>query len=556
MVETVLRCDFLEPAQWLFLSNNVPPLVYYTHIPNLTISLLLGIFVLLQNPRALPNKILFGTVLAFISWAFFALMFWATNRADIIMFAWLIDILVEPLVHIGVFYLLYTLIVGKDLSFKIKLLLAFIYIPIPILLSTSLTLSAFDPISCLAAEGPIALYYTYFVEIFVTILLLGFLSREFYITKNNSKRKQILYLGTGGVLLLLAFSWGNITGSFTEDWQLGQYGLLGMPLFIGFLVYSIVRFNLFNIKIFATQALVFTSWFTLFALLFLNNISSARIVMGINLVIFGVFGYQLIRSVRREIEQRQQIEQLADKLAKANERLKVLDKMKSEFVSVASHQLRSPLTSIRGYASMLLEGSFGKIPQKGREAIERIAESSKYMAISVEDYLNVSRIEAGNMKYEYSTFNIKEEAEKIVKELNPTALKRGLKLKAASTCKGTCVVKADIGKLRQVVQNVVDNAMKYTPKGSITLTTHDDLKLKKVYITIKDTGVGMSKDTIEDLFNKFTRAKNANEVNVTGTGLGLFVAKKMVEDMGGKIWAESEGEGKGSQFIIEFPLTK
>ena len=555
MIETVLRCDFLEPSQWLLFGANVPPLVYYTHIPNLTISLLLAIFVLLQSPRALPNRILFATVLAFITWVFFALMFWATNRADIIMFAWLIDILVEPLVHIGILYLLYTLLTGKDLSIYKKLALFVLYLPIPLLLPTPLTLSAFDTISCLAIEGPIALYYTYFVEIIVTLLLIVFLIKRFLLTTDAKKRREIFFLGIGGILLLFAFSWGNIVGSFTEDWQLGQYGLLGMPLFIGFLVYSIVRFSLFNIKIFATQALVITSWFTLFALLFVNNIDSARIVIGVNLVIFGIFGYQLIRSVRREIKQREQIELLAKRLAKANERLKELDKMKSEFVSVASHQLRSPLTSIRGYASMILEGSFGKVPLKAREAIERIAESSKYMAISVEDYLNVSRIEAGNMKYEYSTFNIKEETEKIVKELHPTALKRGLKLKATSTCKGTCIVKADIGKLRQVVQNVVDNAMKYTPKGSITVTTHDDLKQKKVFVTIKDTGVGMSKDTIEDLFNKFTRAKNANEVNVTGTGLGLFVAKKMVEDMGGKIWAESEGEGKGSEFIIEFPLS-
>ena len=555
MIETVLRCDFLEPSQWLLFGANVPPLVYYTHIPNLTISLLLAIFVLLQSPRALPNRILFATVLAFITWVFFALMFWATNRADIIMFAWLIDILVEPLVHIGILYLLYTLLTGKDLSIYKKLALFVLYLPIPLLVPTPLTLSAVDTISCLAIEGPIALYYTYFVEIIVTLLLIVFLIKRFLLTTDAKKRREIFFLGIGGILLLFAFSWGNIVGSFTEDWQLGQYGLLGMPLFIGFLVYSIVRFSLFNIKIFATQALVITSWFTLFALLFVNNIDSARIVIGVNLVIFGIFGYQLIRSVRREIKQREQIELLAKRLAKANERLKELDKMKSEFVSVASHQLRSPLTSIRGYASMILEGSFGKVPLKAREAIERIAESSKYMAISVEDYLNVSRIEAGNMKYEYSTFNIKEETEKIVKELHPTALKRGLKLKATSTCKGTCIVKADIGKLRQVVQNVVDNAMKYTPKGSITVTTHDDLKQKKVFVTIKDTGVGMSKDTIEDLFNKFTRAKNANEVNVTGTGLGLFVAKKMVEDMGGKIWAESEGEGKGSEFIIEFPLS-
>jgi signal transduction histidine kinase len=262
----------------------------------------------------------------------------------------------------------------------------------------------------------------------------------------------------------------------------------------------------------------------------------------------------LIKTVKREIEQKEQIEKLATSLQSANEKLKVLDKMKSEFVSIASHQLRSPLTSIRGYASMLGEGSYGKLTAKGQEVVERISESAKYMALSVEDYLNVSRIEAGNMKYEMSDFNLKEIAEKLVDELRPVALKKGLVIVFRSDCDGSCSVHADIGKTRQVIMNILDNSMKYTPKGTITVVAHDDPKKKKMYVTIQDTGVGMSKETQEEVFEKFVRAKNANNVNVTGTGLGLFVAKKMVTDMGGRVWAESEGEGQGSSFNIELPL--
>jgi signal transduction histidine kinase len=244
---------------------------------------------------------------------------------------------------------------------------------------------------------------------------------------------------------------------------------------------------------------------------------------------------------------------LSKKLEDANGRLKELDKMKSEFVSIASHQLRSPLTAIRGYASMLLEGSFGRLPKKSKEAIERIAESSHYMALSVEDYLNVSRIEAGHMKYELSDFDLKSEIEKVAEEMRPAVEHKGLALEYKTDCKGSCKIHADIGKTRQVLHNLIDNAMKYTPGGKISIVTHDDPGKRKIYVTIKDTGVGMSRETIDALFDKFVRAQNANKVNVTGTGLGLFVAKKMVEDMGGRIWAESEGEEKGSTFNVEFP---
>lgn len=548
-------CD-LEPAYWLLFGANVPPLVYYTQIPNIFIALLFAALVLIYNWRGLPNRILFVTLLSFCTWVFFNQIFWATNRGDIIMFAWLMDILVEPLVHIGIFYLLYTLITQKDLPLQVKLLFGALYLPIPLLLPTPLTLSAFDIPSCLAIEGPIALYYTYFVEIVATISLVGFIALQYFRTKEPERRKEILYLGSGGILLLLAFSWGNITGSFTENWELGQYGLYGMPLFIGFLVYSIVRFKTFNTKVFGTQALVFAVACMLFALLFIHDIRTARWIVGANLFLFAILGYQIVLSVKREIEQRTKIEDLAKQLAKANVRLRQLDKLKSEFVSIASHQLRSPLTAMRGYASMLLEGSFGAIPEKAKEPLSRIEESSRFMALSVDDFLNVSRIESGSMKYEMAVFSLKELASTICDEMRPAAMKKGLVLLFRSDATTDMHVKADAGKLRQILQNLVDNAMKYTPKGSIDIVAHDDAKAKKAFVSIIDTGVGMSKETLASIFEKFVRAKNANVVNVYGTGLGLYIAKQMAEAMGGTISSLSNGEGKGSTFRVELPLQK
>lgn len=248
------------------------------------------------------------------------------------------------------------------------------------------------------------------------------------------------------------------------------------------------------------------------------------------------------------------LEESSKKLASANKRLKILDQMKSEFVSIASHQLRSPLTSIRGYASMLLEGTYGKLPEKSQEAIEKISESSRFMALSVEDYLNVSRIQSGKMKYETSDFNLKDLAFTLVDDMRREAMRKGLVLKAESSLEHKGIVHADIGKTRQVIQNLIDNAMKYTPKGTITLTVRDQKRPKKIFVEVSDTGIGMDPETIETLFDKFERAHNANDVNVTGTGLGLYIARKMAEDMGGAVTAKSEGEGKGSVFSIELPL--
>lgn len=257
----------------------------------------------------------------------------------------------------------------------------------------------------------------------------------------------------------------------------------------------------------------------------------------------------------RKIEKsKDEIEDLARGLEKANARLRELDKQKSEFVSVASHQLRSPLAAIRGYASMIVEGSYGKVEGKMAEPLNRIAESAKLMNESVEDFLSVSRIEGGNMKYEMADFSLAELAENVTNDLRPEGFKKGLLLlfKSNLTSKGT--VHADKGKTQQILHNLINNALKYTPKGTITVHIRENLKEKKVYVDIIDTGIGMSEDTIDSLFSKFTRAKNANEVNIKGTGLGLFVAREMARAMQGEVSAHSMGEGQGSRFELVLPL--
>ena len=233
--------------------------------------------------------------------------------------------------------------------------------------------------------------------------------------------------------------------------------------------------------------------------------------------------------------------------------LKIIDKQKSEFVSIASHQLRSPLTAIRGYASMILDGNFGTPPPEMIEPIDRIHESAKMMTFSIDDFLNVSRIESGNMKYELTVFNIANQARQIVADMQVEAARAHITLTFESTCVGDGLVSADLGKTQQVLHNLINNAIKYTPNGGIKVQVQDDSRLDKIYIQISDTGIGMSAATIADLFQKFSRANNANSVNIKGTGLGLFVAREMAAAMGGNISAYSDGDGKGSRFAFTLP---
>jgi len=238
-------------------------------------------------------------------------------------------------------------------------------------------------------------------------------------------------------------------------------------------------------------------------------------------------------------------------LEEANEKLRELDQLKSEFLSFASHQLRAPLTAIDGYSSMLLQGDFGKMSEKVRNSVQVIDTSSKSLIKIVNEFLDVSRIQQGRMKYDMSDFDSEKLAEEVVAELKPNVENKGLTFSFTSEKGKDYVVNGDSGKIKQVIGNIIDNSIKYTPNGGVKVNV--GRKADKVLISVSDTGIGIGPDDLPKLFSEFGRAKDAHKTNVSGTGLGLYVAKQMVEAQKGRVWVESEGKGKGSTFYIELP---
>ncbi len=543
-----------EPSSYLFFSSNVPDLVHYSHVTAIFAAMAIALFIFFNSPRSTISRLFLLFATLFSIWVTLDIILWATNQPSVVMFSWSVQILLEPLAYATAFYLFYKTVVGSWPNFKTNLLLFLLVIPIIILLPTTLNLQGLLLSACESIEGPLAKYYTYLVNAIFLVLIL--ITGTKYIPKMPYKTDRLtsLYFGIGLVTFLIAFTSGNILSSFTDDWTISQYGLFAMPIFASLIAYSIVKFNAFNVKTIGAQMLVVSLWALVGSLLFVVKSDTSRIVAGITLFFTTISGFLLVRSVKKEVRQREQLEKLTLDLEVANERLKELDKAKSEFVSIASHQLRSPLTAIRGYASMLAEGSFGQMPQKAQESAKRIEESAKLMAMSIEDYLNVSRIESGNMKYNLTDFNIVEMTSNLCDDLRPEAMSRNLILLFRSDVSGKGIVNADVGKTNQIIHNLINNSIKYTPKGSISVFVRDDVQTKRIYIDITDTGIGMSKETMDKLFGKFSRANNANSVNTSGTGLGLYVALKMAEAMGGTITCTSQGDGKGSTFTFELPL--
>jgi signal transduction histidine kinase len=225
---------------------------------------------------------------------------------------------------------------------------------------------------------------------------------------------------------------------------------------------------------------------------------------------------------------------------------KELDQMKSSLISTVSHELRTPLTMIQGFSELLLTRSMG--PDREREALSRINASSERLARLIDDLLSVSRIESGRLVVRAAPMDLREVAGEVVA---PFADEREVTISAAGDLP---LVMADRDMVVQILTNLVSNAVKYSPNDApvrVTLSVAAD----SVEATVEDRGIGLSREELSRLFQKFARADRKEVREVGGTGLGLYISKSLVEMQGGRIWAESE-PGRGSTFCFSLPAVK
>jgi signal transduction histidine kinase len=233
-------------------------------------------------------------------------------------------------------------------------------------------------------------------------------------------------------------------------------------------------------------------------------------------------------------------------------KLKRADKAKDEFMSLASHQLRTPLTSIHGYSSMLMDGDFGELNDKQKYAMSEVMGSAERMAFLVSDLLNVSRLQSGKFMIEIEEADLKEMAEKEVDSLRVLADSHDVKLVLLKMAKNLPTLMIDSKKVSEVMANMIDNAIFYSSAGStveISVVKNKDF----LEFRVKDHGIGVPKSEQDDLFTKFFRASNARTKRPDGTGIGLFLARKVIVEQGGEIILHSV-EGEGSTFGFRLPI--
>jgi len=389
----------------------------------------------------------------------------------------------------------------------------------------------------------------FFLAYFGFYFLLFFLNLLRYRRKvTGVQRKQITYLVLGFAVLDLI---GPL--AFLPAYGIPVYPIIflsGVPFAI-IVAYAIIRLNALDLRTITSEVIVtILNFVILIDLLFSTTLVELAARSIVFLIVF-IFSIILVRSVKKEINRRKELTKLAKSLEQANLRLQELDRQKTEFLSIASHQLRTPLSILKGYLELIGDGAYGKVTKKMKGVLTDMDDSNNRLIKLSDEFLDIARIEQGRTKFAFEMYDMNKLVTSVVDELKGRAKDRKLKLvwKKLNT---PAIIYMDDEKIRHVIFNFIDNAIKYTQKGSITVALMKNTD-GSMAVTVTDTGIGFGKEDEANFFQKFYRGKNVDGTNVNGTGLGIYVCRKFIEAHEGRVWAKSAGKGKGSEFGFSIP---
>ncbi len=510
-------------------------------------NLLLAGFVYFKNPKSKINVFFSGSVLMLVLWNVSVIFARLTNGyvlwiksayffsiAALLLFLFFLKYFPSPRLPFSeiIFYLLVILgIISLCLIYPTRFLVK---------LDPSIKYTQqLNPDEIFGVGVDFYLYYLIFYIIFV---LFSFLSK--YKKANKIEKNQIRLTAAGILIFMFLAILTNLLIPRFFNIDLGNIGPAFSFIMVGFIGYAIERYKLFELKVIAAEIIIVLIWTILLVQIIVAENTFWKVVGGIVLITFSILGYSLVKSIYKEIEFR-------EKLQKAYRELQQLDKAKTEFISIASHQLRTPLTAIKGYVSLLIEGSYGKISSKAKAPLKNIYKTNEQLIKLVNNLLDISRIESGRTTLNFQEVSLEKVINEIIEELKTEVDKKGLYIKFKKPDFVPKII-ADREKIKQIFLNLIDNAIKYTFKGGVIVSIEP--QTSEILVKIMDTGIGMEKQDFSSLFKSFKRGKGGSKTWAGGAGIGVYIAKKFVDAHHGKIWAESKGKNKGTTFYVKLPL--
>ena len=516
----------------LFDLSIAPSLLFYSYIPIITASATIGFYVFYKDKRSLKSRLLLTVTLFFVLWVINILVQWVGAYNTVIMLGWQLTAIFEVGMFLTTAYFVRVFLYEKDISFTEKIVFFVVSAVTLAVIPTSLNVTSYDIVNCEGVNGFLwNIIYAFEPAIIVLIAWWGL--NAYRLEENRARRKQIFLFIVGVVLFLTTFFISNYYGELIKMYEFNLWGPIGMVIFLVLLGYMIVRYQTFNIKLIATQALVVATMLLLGSLFFSPNIY----VIAATFVAFSIGGVFIIQSVKREIKLREELE--------------VSNKWKESLIHAMNHQIKGYLGVARNVFAELLTTDYGQMPEQSKplmtHGLEEMGKGVEY----VKGILNSISAHGGMLQYEMKPVDLKFLISDLVSQQKEVAEKAGLSFESA-IADGDYTVSGDATKLEEVFKNLITNAILYNnPHGNVAVSlSHTD---GKILFTVKDTGVGISKDDEKRLFKPGGMGKDSIKHNANASGYGLAFVEPVIKEHHGKIWYETE-VGKGTTFFVELPV--
>jgi signal transduction histidine kinase len=560
----------------------------------------LGVWIYLSNPNSKANKYCSLMTLSVLAWIVFGYLShtdWHNLQINLNLYRINLAI-VSSMFIFSYFFSVYFPVEGKRHYNFDKFLIAFNVFLILIILFTDKVVLDSKSVEW-GINFVLGKYnFLFYGMVYLMTPSIVFTITAKYFTLDANDKVKVQYFLVGLTLLAIFnliynVSFPVIWGSFRYYWA-GDYS---MALFVGFSAYAIITKQLFGIRVALTVlfAVLIAIWpIADFLMSFQGGVSLDTLIFkGAFLLVFLIFDAFLVRGVLNEIKQKEQLSALNSQLDKVNFDLKdlnlhlqekvdeqtkeikqayeiekkakteleTLDKAKSEFILTTQHHLRTPLTIVKGYIEAALTGSLGPLTDKLKDSLGKSNAAADRLMSLVNEFLDISQMEVGKSILKLELSNIKPLIKDVIEELKPDMEKSHITISYPQDEESYPSILMDSKKMKEALIIFIDNAVKYNKEnGSINIVTktffHPIEKDKKLYqIIMENTGIGIKSDELPKLFTHFfERSDEARKVYATGRGLGLNIAKSIINAHQGTVRVESEGEGKGAKFIIELPM--
>jgi signal transduction histidine kinase len=523
------------------INSNTVVLANYSHIIPIILSLFLAGFIFFKANFDLFSKIFLAFIISFCAWLAGDLITWTSSNYTLIYTVWSFLAYLEILFYILGLYFAIVFVRKSDISVGWKMVLFALTVPSLWITATGQSVQGFNQPQCEAFNNVFLDSYKLGVEgVILAIILIYAITPFFKKLSFKEIRANLVVLGSM-FLFLSIFGVTEYLGAATGYYEMNLYSLFFLPIFLVAIIYSVFELDIFNFHILGTHYLVVGLVVLMGGQLFFIENTTNKLLTSLAIFVAVILSIILFRNLKRESDQRVQI-------ANLNLQLNDLIKQRENLVHLVTHKVKGSFTRSKYIFAGILDGTFGEISDEIKKRAEQGLESDNMGIETVDLVLSVANMQKGIVKYDIKEMDLKEVTLKTISEKSISAEMKGLKI-ITDIPEDAYHVMGDQFWLKEVINNFIENSIKYTKEGTITVGLKKENG--KVLLSVKDTGFGITDEDKKNLFTEGGRGKDSVKVNVDSTGYGLFSVKLIVEAHKGRVWAESEGQGKGAQFYVE-----